>query len=137
MWRQFGAVDPDLNYIFWSPTQINAAFSINMARNTDPDIETALQQGRRPPDTAARAAAYQQVAKLIGQDLPYIWSRTTLGHRRPVQGPELEQPDHARAAAKAYGMIAGPIWTTQIWVELTPGRPEPTPCPDAVGTAVP
>ena len=46
-WRQFGAVDPDLNYIFWSTTTVSSgSLSINMARNADPPIETALLAGR-------------------------------------------------------------------------------------------
>jgi len=32
---------PDLNYIFWSPTNINSLFSINMARNNDPKMQAA------------------------------------------------------------------------------------------------
>ena len=46
-WRQFGAVDPDLNYIFWSTTTIlSSSLSINMARNTDPQLQAALELGR-------------------------------------------------------------------------------------------
>ena len=79
MWRQFGAVNPDLNYIFWSPTDANTpVFSINMARNTDPAMETALLQGRQSPSKSHQVAAYQQVSKLLAKDLPYVWyDRTT------------------------------------------------------------
>jgi ABC-type transport system substrate-binding protein len=37
-WRQFGAVQPDLNYIFWSTTTEGpiGGLAINMARNKDP-----------------------------------------------------------------------------------------------------
>ena len=42
-WRQFAAVDPDLNYLWWSPTEIfgtgPGAIASNFARNTDPQIE--------------------------------------------------------------------------------------------------
>ena len=51
-WRQFGAVDPDLNYIFWSPTEIfgtGPSVAINMARNTDPDMETLLSRAASRP----------------------------------------------------------------------------------------
>ena len=86
VWRQFGAVDPDLNYIFWSPHQRqHAAFSINMARNTDPAMQAALIKGRQSPAQADRIAAYQEVGKLMGSDIPYIWTdRTRLVDRAPM-----------------------------------------------------
>jgi ABC-type transport system substrate-binding protein len=116
VWRQFGAVDPDLNYIFWSPTQINSLYSINMARNTDSAMETALQKGRQTADPTARAAAYQQVASLMGKDLPYIWTDRavwSIGAQATVQNfnnPTLP------SGGKAFGMITGAVWPTQIWV---------------------
>ena len=46
-WRQFGAVDPDLNYIFWSYTTIlSSSLAVNMARNNDPQLQAALELGR-------------------------------------------------------------------------------------------
>ena len=50
VWRQFGAVDPDLNYIFWSPTNASTpVFAINMARNTDPNMRDGPAQGAPVP----------------------------------------------------------------------------------------
>ena len=74
-WRQFGAVDPDLNYIFWSTTTVSSgALSINMARNADPQIETALLPGRASTDKEVRETAYQTVNKRLALDLPYLWT---------------------------------------------------------------
>ena len=74
-WRQFGAVDPDLNYIFWSTTTVSSgALSINMARNSDPQIETALLQGRASTDKEVRETAYKTVNKRLALDLPYLWT---------------------------------------------------------------
>ncbi|MBV8464004.1 MAG: hypothetical protein JO368_11955 [Acidimicrobiales bacterium] len=116
VWRQFGAVDPDLNYIFWSPTEINSVYSINMARNTDPTMEAALQKGRQSPNPSDRAAAYQQVATLMGSDIPYIWFDRTVwavGSQGKVQNwNNPTAPD----GTKAYGMIVGVVWPTQIWL---------------------
>jgi peptide/nickel transport system substrate-binding protein len=116
VWRQFGAVDPDLNYIFWSPTQINSTFSIDMTRNTDSAMEIALQKGRQTPDPTARAAAYQQVASLMGKDVPYIWTDRTvwsIGAQPKVQN--FNNPT-TPAGGKAFGMITGAVWPTQIWL---------------------
>ena len=117
VWRQFGAVDPDMNYIFWSPTNANTlGFSICMARNTDPAMQTALLQGRQSPSQSERVAAYQQVNKLMGADIPYIWTDRTvwsLGAQPKVQN--FDNPT-TPAGGKAYGFISGAVWPTQIWL---------------------
>jgi peptide/nickel transport system substrate-binding protein len=116
MWRQFGAVDPDLNYIYWSPTNINSVFSINMAQNTDPNMQAALIKGRQSPDAADRAAAYQEVGRLMATDLPYLWtvrSVWSVGARSKVEN--FNNPT-TPAGGKAFGMITGAIWPTQIWL---------------------
>ena len=43
LWRQFGAVDPDLNYVWWSTTTVSPPLPLNMARNSDPRIQTSLR----------------------------------------------------------------------------------------------
>jgi peptide/nickel transport system substrate-binding protein len=116
VWRQFGAVDPDLNYIFWSPTNINPGFSINMARNSDPFMEAELLKGRESTNQADRVAAYQEVSKLMGSDLPYIWTdRTTWAVAAQPQVEDFAAPT-TPAGAPAFALIAGSIWPTQIWL---------------------
>jgi ABC-type transport system substrate-binding protein len=116
-WRQFGAVNPDLNYIFWTPTNASTpGFAINMARNTDPAMQTALIQGRQSTDTATQVSAYQQVNKLLSQDIPYVWNDRTLwaiGAHSNVQN--FNNPT-TPAGGKAFGMIGGAIWPQQIWL---------------------
>ncbi len=118
-WRQFGAVDPDLNYIFWSPTTIFPApinLAVNMARNTDPQMETLLQQGRTTSDKAERAKVYQKVAQQFGKDIPYIWldraiwSVIAASKVQNFNNPTL--PD----GGKAFGMQVGVISPAEIWV---------------------
>ncbi len=116
VWRQFGAVDPDLNYIFWSPTQINSVFSINMARNTSPDMQTALIQGRQSPAQSDRTAAYQQVGRLMGSEIPYIWTDRTVWSIGAQSKVENFNNPTTPAGGKAFGMITGAIWPTQIWL---------------------
>jgi ABC-type transport system substrate-binding protein len=118
-WRQFAAVDPDLNYLWWSPTEIfgtgPSSIASNFARNTDPIIETLLQQGRTSTDPATRAAAYQGVARQLNKDLPYIWQdRATWGIVANSSVQNWNNP-MTPEGAKAYGMIVGTIWTAQIW----------------------
>jgi len=116
-WRQFGAVNPDLNYIFWTPTNASTpGFAINMARNTDPAMQTALLQGRESTDTATQIAAYQQVNRLLSQDIPYVWYARTVwavGSASKVQN--FNNPS-TPAGNKAFGMIGGAVWPQQIWL---------------------
>ncbi len=117
VWRQFGAVNPDMNYIFWSPTNANTpVFSINMARNTDPAMETALLQGRQSPSKSQQVAAYQQVSKLLAKDIPYVWyDRTTWAIGAQPKVENFANPS-APAGDKAFALIGGAVWPTQIWL---------------------
>jgi peptide/nickel transport system substrate-binding protein len=116
-WRQFSAVDPDLNYIFWSTTTIlSSSLSINMARNQDPQLQAALQLGRASTNPAVRAKAYQTVNKRMAVDLPYLWlDRTVWSVESNLKVQNWNNPTTPSGAA-AYGMIGGSIWPTQIWL---------------------
>jgi peptide/nickel transport system substrate-binding protein len=116
-WRQFGAVDPDLNYIFWSTTTVSSgSLSINMARNADPQIEAALQQGRASSDKEVRETAYKTVNKRLALDLPYLWTDRAVW--AVIGDPTVQNfnnPTTPQGQA-AFGMIGGSIWPTQIWI---------------------
>jgi peptide/nickel transport system substrate-binding protein len=116
-WRQFGAVDPDLNYIFWSTTTVSSgSLSINMARNADPTIETALLAGRQGTDKSTREAAYKTVNKRLAIDLPYLWQDRAIW---AVMGkPKVQNFNNPTSpqGQPAFGMIGGSIWPTQIWI---------------------
>jgi peptide/nickel transport system substrate-binding protein len=116
-WRQFGAVNPDLNYIFWTPENaLTPGFAINMAGNTDPAIQSALIQGRESSDKATQVSAYQTVNKLLSQDIPYVWAARNVwafGAQPKVQN--FNNPA-TPAGDKAYGQIGGSIWPQQIWL---------------------
>ena len=72
---QFGAVDPDLNYVWWSTTTAGpiGSIALNFPRNSDPVIEQAMLTGRHTTDQATRVTAYQTVNKQLCKDLPYLW----------------------------------------------------------------
>jgi len=114
----FSAPDPDLNYVWLSPTTAGSpgGFALNFARNKDPAIETALQQGRTNPDRAARVEAYQNIDKLLAKDLPYLWlsqapwSVTARAGVMNFANPIL--PDGTRG----HGFASGTFTPTQIWL---------------------
>ncbi|HXW33834.1 MAG TPA: ABC transporter substrate-binding protein [Acidimicrobiales bacterium] len=119
-WRQFAAVDPDLNYLFWSPTTIFGPplnIASNFARNTDPQVETLLQQGRRSTDPSARALAYQNLAERFAKDLAYLWTDRAVWAIVTQSKVQNWNNPTTPAGTKAYGMIVGTVWPTQIWVE--------------------
>jgi ABC-type transport system substrate-binding protein len=116
-WRQFGAVDPDLNYIFWSTTTVSSgALSINMARNADPTIESALLAGRQGTEKSVRQGAYKTVNKRLAVDLPYLWTDraiwAVIGNTKVQNFNNPTSPQ----GQPAFGMIGGSIWPTQIWI---------------------
>ena len=101
--------DRDLRHL------VRVPIASNFARNTDPQVETFLQQGRTSTDPATRAAAYQGVAKRLNVDLPYIWQdRATWAIVANSKVQNWNNPTTPEGA-KAYGMIVGTIWTPQIW----------------------
>jgi ABC-type transport system substrate-binding protein len=116
--RQFAASDPDINYTWWSTSTVApiGSFALNITRNNDPQIQRALDTGRTSNDPSARAAAYQEVARRLAQDIPYLWLDRgvwIVSARSSVQnfaGGTL--PDGTRAVP----LIFGEIWPTQIWL---------------------
>jgi peptide/nickel transport system substrate-binding protein len=115
-WRQFGAVDPDLNYIFWSTTTVTGGIAINMARNDDPKIEAALQLGRTSTEVSVRRQAYKTVNQRLALDLPYLWTDRAIW--AVVSTPSVQNWNNPKtpSGAPAFGMIGGQIWPTQIWI---------------------
>jgi len=115
---QFDADDPDENYVWWSPT--NAAppdnIALNFTRNSDPEIETALQVGRTNPDPTARAQAYQQVDKLLARDIPYLWLTTLVWSMAGSNSVMNFNNPTLPTGAPAQGMEAGDFVPTEIWL---------------------
>jgi peptide/nickel transport system substrate-binding protein len=116
-WRQFGAVDPDLNWEFWSSSTIlSSSLAVNMARNVDPTLQAALELGRSSNSPAVRDKAYQTVNKQLAIDLPYLWlDRAVWSVESTLKVQNWNNPTTPTGAA-AYGMIGGSIWPTQIWL---------------------
>jgi peptide/nickel transport system substrate-binding protein len=115
-WRQFGAVVPDLNYVWWSSTTASGAIPLNMARNSDSRIQAALVLGRTTSDPATRIKAYQEVNQYLGEDIPYIYGdRSTWAIAAKPNVQNFNNPK-TPSGATAIGLDAGVIWPTQVWV---------------------
>jgi peptide/nickel transport system substrate-binding protein len=116
-WRQFGAVVPDLNYVWWSTTTASGPIPLNMARNSDPRIQAALLTGRSTTNPAARIKAYQEINQYLGEDIPYIYTdRSTWALMAKPNVQNFNNPT-TPLGSKAIGFDAGVIWPAQIWVD--------------------
>ena len=115
LWRQFGAVDPDENYVWFSTTTVGQGLSINMAHNANPKIQTELEAGRTTGNKADRTKHYQNVNKLLAQDIPYLWlARDTWC---VVANPSVQNFANPKtpSGSKAIAFSEGVLWPTQIW----------------------
>jgi peptide/nickel transport system substrate-binding protein len=115
---QFGAVEPGLNYVWWSTTTLSpiGGIGLNFPRNNDPQIQTALETGRTTTDQATRVAAYQKVNSLLAHDLPYIWLSqyvfAAVANSRVQNFNNLVLPDQSAG----YSFDEGIIFLTQTWL---------------------
>jgi peptide/nickel transport system substrate-binding protein len=116
-WRQFGTVNPDLNYVFWSAATVNnSGISLNIARNNDPRIQSALITGRQSTDAAARIKAYQSIGEYLAQDLPYTWlSRSVWAVVANAKVQNFNNPI-APNGNNLIGMSSGSTWPTSVWI---------------------
>ena len=115
-WRQFGAVDPDLNYVWWTTQLASGPLALNMARNVDPRIQTALLTGRTTDAHATRVKAYQQINQYLAQDIPYLWlARDTWA---VVANPKVQNFTNPTTLTgkQAIAFDEGVLWPTQIWM---------------------
>ncbi len=117
-WIQFGLPDPDLDSTWWTSANAHPVgqLSLNMARNKDAQIDTALKEGRTNPDADARKAAYGRVWKRFAELVPYIWTyRGELGllWGKRFHLAKSPQPDGAEFVPPN---ISGTVPIAQVWV---------------------
>ena len=76
-WRQFGANDPDVDYVWWHRSNAEGALALNIARFQNQELSDALDAARATPDEAERISQYATVQRVWGEQGPYIWLFTT------------------------------------------------------------
>jgi ABC-type transport system substrate-binding protein len=115
---QFGTIDPDLNYVWWSTTTAKPVGSIalNFARNSDPVIEQAMLTGRHTTDQATRVQAYQTVNQQLAKDLPYLWLQQYLFSEVATSRVQNFANPTLPSGAKQYAFDEGIFVPTQIWL---------------------
>ena len=73
LWRQFGALDPDTDALWWYGANATGGLTLNIARNQDAAIDAGLDKGRQSTDLETRKAGYAAVQQGFARDLPYVW----------------------------------------------------------------
>jgi len=115
MWRQFGAPDPDGDYVWFIGANATQSLALNMARNQDPELDAALNTQRASKDLATRQAAWKTIQERQTADLPYLW----LSHQPWVMAADNSirgldggtMPDGTQSA----GLIGGVMRLTEMW----------------------
>ena len=115
IFRNFGYVNPDSNYLFWSSTTAKGigTGSINFTQTKVPAIDEGLDGARGTNDDAQRKAYYDQVQQALNQELPYVWLYHVvwaLGARPDVGG--LSEPQ-----SLGFGRTDAKPWWTDIWIK--------------------
>jgi peptide/nickel transport system substrate-binding protein len=115
---QFGAVNPDLNYVWWSTTTVEpvGAIGLNFTRLNDPRIEAAMLQGRHTTSQSTRVSAYRKVNELLAEDLSYLWIEQYFFSE--VAQNRVQNFDNATlpSGKPAYSFNEGEFFPTQIWL---------------------
>jgi ABC-type transport system substrate-binding protein len=76
IWRQFGAPDPDGEYVWWHPDNVKPVgeLSLNIGRFSDEELGAALDRGRESDDPAVRQEAYAEVQRIFQENFYLGWS---------------------------------------------------------------
>jgi peptide/nickel transport system substrate-binding protein len=89
LWRQYGAVDPDANYVWWVSENKGQPNVLNFPNMFDDQIDDALRRGRQNPDPEVRRQAYADLQNRMAELLPFIWlteTRWAVAATREVRG---------------------------------------------------
>ena len=127
LWRQFGAVDPDADALWWYSANAgdgaNGGLTLNIARNKDPQIDAGLDKGRQSTDEATRKEGYAAVQTAASPPTsPTSGSTTPSGPSSPANnvrgitnGPLPDgQPSLPIGGGGDFG---GVVRFTQTWIQ--------------------
>lgn len=115
---QFGNVNPDLNYVWWSTTTISPIGSIglNFTRLDDPTLEAAMLTGRHTTDQATRVTAYRTVNEQLAKQLPYLWIEQFLFSEVAQDRVQNFANPTLPGGKPAYAFDEGIFVPTEIWL---------------------
>jgi peptide/nickel transport system substrate-binding protein len=115
IFRNFGYVNPDSNYLFWHSSTAKGigVGSINFTQTKVPAVDEGLDGARASNDDTQRKAYYDQVQQALNQELPYVW----LYHVVWVLGAQPDVGGLAQPQALGFGRTDAKPWWTDIWLK--------------------
>ena len=144
LWRQFGAVDPDLNYVWWSTqTGLGPHAAQHGPQRRPPHSGRPARPAGRRAIQAARIKAYQKVNQYLAEDIPYIcgWPATPgpswptprcrtspTRRRRRARRPSPStracsgRPRSGSRSARAQRISTSSRYSSRQWVKRSSGR---------------
>jgi ABC-type transport system substrate-binding protein len=120
-WRQFGAPDPDADYMWWHRgTGEAGAIDLNLAKIDNPDLDAALETGRTTDDPEVRAEAYATVQREMNENVHYIWLNHTqwaIGASNDVRDIENGPLPDGTPSLPFGAQVSGVHRLTQTWLD--------------------
>ena len=126
LWRQFGANDPDADYVWWHEDNATGALALNIARYANSEVSEALDAARGSDDTAVRQENYATIQRVWGEEGPYVWLNTTtwlIAAQNDVRHFwNNALPDASNVASiPSLPYQSGSHRLTQTWIDTTAG----------------
>ena len=112
-WRNFGFPDPDADSVWFLSTSVkDQGVSLNVARFQSPEIDAAIKRSFATTDDKVRDEAYQQVAKILGENVAYLW----LGRVNWVIAADERVQGLPGAANGSLSTLGPKTWLTTLWL---------------------
>ena len=73
--RNYPALDPDTNYVWWYDAAQNP---VNFMGFSDPEVSDLLDQGRTSADPAERGRIYQELNRELAREHYMLWTSWTI-----------------------------------------------------------
>lgn len=116
-WFQFGAPDPDRDYVFFH----SSGGLLNWSNLVSADIDAGLDQARESDDFDVRYEGYARFQQALADELPIIWIDHLNGVEAAVTRPELNgigTPGLLRDGTPSLAMTDGSFFAwSQVWLE--------------------
>ena len=106
-----------MNYVWFSTKTLRmTGTSLNIPRNKDPQIESAMVSGMGETNPKKAAAYFAKVNQRLAVDLPYIWTNRAVWAVASTAKVQNWNNPTTPAGRPVLGMDQGVIWLGQAWL---------------------
>ncbi|MGH9027660.1 MAG: ABC transporter substrate-binding protein, partial [Acidimicrobiia bacterium] len=116
LWRQYGALDPDLEYSFLHSDSIDPGLAINFARLDDATVDQLLEEQRSEANFETRKEEWQELSEAINDYLPYIWLNHTVWAVVTQTGVQSVNDWELPEGQKGFPQYNGAHMLYQVWM---------------------